>query len=40
MNMRVLTMAAAAVRTYQQSWVESHKSRVLMLHVLFSSVRL
>ena len=38
-------MAAAAVRTHQQSRVESsHKSlaesRVLMPHVLFSSVRL
>jgi len=41
----LLTMAAAAVRTHQQSRVESShtnlaESRVLMPHVPFSSVRL
>ena len=37
----LLTMAAAAVRTHQQSPVESHEScRVKSLDALFSSVRL
>jgi hypothetical protein len=41
----LLTMANAAVCTHQHSWVESSptslaESRVLMPHVLFSSVRL